>query len=351
MPASSVQPSGGPLLAVTVVAAAAAAAAYALRVLRRVERARARQRAVEFSASLREFLEHRLDRQALAAAADDAHPGAFWAALEELTSRGDGWLGLSRALAGCVHLEAERRALRDESPWRRELAARRLGVIFSPRSREALREALRVGPELVTAAAAAALARYRDLDTLRWLLAHPSAVARRPHRARVALLSAFGRGALPELAEALARGTGDAAMDRALIETLGLARYRDARQHVERRLRAGDAEQRIAAARALGRMEAEDCATGLMGALRDDVWQVRAQAAWALGRTRAELALLVLPARLTDPAWWVRRHAAYSLREFGVEGRRELEHIANGSPDPYARDMAREALEGWPLAA
>jgi len=78
---------------------------------------------------------------------------------------------------------------------------------------------------------------------------------------------------------------------------------------------------------------------------------VRAQAARALGRTRSGLAILALPARLTDPAWWVRRHAAYALREFGREGRRELERIAHGSPDPYARDMAREALEGWPDAA
>jgi len=153
------------------------------------------------------------------------------------------------------------------------------------------------------------------------------------------------------LTAALERGTGDPAMDRALVETLGLSGHRDARRVIERRLREGDAEQRIAAARALGRLEADDCATTLMGALQDEVWQVRAQAAWALGRTRAGIALLVLPARLTDPSWWVRRHAAYALREFGMEGRRELEHIAHGSPDPYARDMAREVLEGWPDVA
>jgi len=78
---------------------------------------------------------------------------------------------------------------------------------------------------------------------------------------------------------------------------------------------------------------------------------VRAQAAWALGRTRSGLAILALPARLTDPAWWVRRHAAYALREFGREGRRELERIAHGSSDPYARDMAREVLDRWSDAA
>ena len=56
-------------------------------------------------------------------------------------------------------------------------------------------------------------------------------------------------------------------------------------------------------------------------------------------------------ARLTDLASWVRRHAVYALREFGMEGRHELERIAHGSPDPYARDMTRELLEDWSAAA
>ena len=268
-----------------------------------------------------------------------------------MTTRGPGWLRLSRALADCPHLEHERRALREESPWRRELAARRLGLLFSSASRQALRAALPEGPELVTAAAARALARYRDPAALHWLLAHPGAVARRPHRLRVALLRAFGRRGLPAMAAALERGTGEAAMDRALIETLGLARHLAARHAIERRLREGDVEQRVAAARALGHMEAADCATSLIGALQDQAWPVRAQAARALGELRAEIALLALPARLTDPAWWVRRHAAHALREFGIEGRRELERIAARSPDRYARDMAREVLDAWPDAA
>jgi hypothetical protein len=328
-----------------------AGAGYTLRVLRRRERVRARQRVADLALSLREFLAHRLHAGVLAAEAAEAEPGTFWAALEDLASRGNGWLLLSRALAGAPQLAAERLALRDDSPWRRELAARRLALLFSPESRRALRAALPEGPGLVTAAAAAALARYHDLETLRWLLANPAALERRTHRARVTLLRTFGRRARTDLVAALQRGTGDAGMDRALIETLGLAGGFESHRAIERRLREGDAEQRVAAARALGRLQADDCATTLMGALQDEVWQVRAQAAWALGRTRAGIALLVLPARLTDPAWWVRRHAAYALREFGMEGRRELERVAHGSPDPYARDMAREVLEGWPDAA
>ena len=46
----------------------------------------------------------------------------------------------------------------------------------------------RPGPRPQTAAAAGALARYRDPEALRWLLANPHGVERRPHRQRVALL-------------------------------------------------------------------------------------------------------------------------------------------------------------------
>jgi len=337
--------------ALFIALAAITGAGYTLRFLQRRERGRTRGQVHDLARSLGGFLERRTPPYALAKEAAAAAPDIFWAALEDLASRRSNWLALSRALVDSPHCAAEREALLDKSPWRRELAARRLALLFSPESRRALRAALRDGPGLVTAAAAAALARYRDLEALRWLLANPATLERRPHRPRVALLLGFGRRALPDLTAALDRGTGDAAMDRALIEALGLAGCRDAHRSIERRLCDGDAEQRIAAARALGRMQADDSVTALMGALQDEAWQVRAQAAWALGRTRSDLAIQALPARLTDPAWWVRRHAAYALREFGMEGRRELERIAHGSPDPFARDMAREVLEGWPAAA
>jgi HEAT repeat protein len=336
---------------VLIALAAILGAGYTLRVLQRRERGRTRSYVHDLARSLCEFIEHRRPPHVLAKEAAATAPDVFWAALEDQVSRRSGWLALSRALVANPHFAAEREALLDKSPWRRELAARRLALLFSPESRSALRRALRDGPGLVTAAAAAALARYRDLEPLRWLLANPAALEQRPHRSRVTLLRGFGRRALPDLAEALDRGTGDTAMERALIEALGLAGCRDARRSIERRLREGDAEQRISAARALGRLRADDCVTTLMGALQDEAWQVRAQAAWALGRTRSDLAILALPARLTDPSWWVRRHAAYALREFGMKGRRELEGIARESSDPYARDMAREVLEGWPDAA
>jgi len=256
------------------------------------------------------------------------------------------WRALGRALARHPHVRAECAALAGDSPWRRELAARRLGFVRAPSTRRALWRVLDQGPEPLRLAAIRALGAHRDGTALRWVLAHPQAFVRRSPRAHVALLAAFGPAALPVLATAIEQGTGDPAMDRAAIECLGLGAHVAARFAVERRLRDPDMEVRVAAARALGRMRAEDCGRGLLNCLTDPAWQVRALACLALGHIRASVGLLALPARLTDSTWWVRRHAAWALAQLGDEGRAELTRIAAASPDPYARDMARAALEG-----
>jgi HEAT repeat protein len=73
---------------------------------------------------------------------------------------------------------------------------------------------------------------------------------------------------------------------------------------------------------------------------------VRAQAAWALGRVGATEAIAPLVAALPDRAWWVRHHAAYALAALGAEGRAALLGVTRQSSDPYARDIAEEALGG-----
>jgi HEAT repeat protein len=150
------------------------------------------------------------------------------------------------------------------------------------------------------------------------------------------------------LAAVLERGLDAVRMERAVIDTLGLGRYRPARAAVERRLRSGQLDLRVAAARALGRLETVESGTMLLAALKDEAWQVRAHAARALGQVQAPIAIPALATCLTDPAWWVRRHAAYALAELGEDGRRTLRDVSESSPDPYARDMAREALDGGP---
>ena len=320
--------------------------AWLVRSVRRRERETRRHGVAQLTRELRAFLRRGRSATSLAERVATAEPGAFWAALETLDARGRNRRELSRALVRCAHVADERRALRDESPWRRELAARRLGLLRSRNSRQALRRALARGPALVTLAAATALARDRDGRALRWLLAHPRALSRRTPRSLVTLMRAFGPGAWPLLTRALESERLDPALERAAIETLGLAGDRGASDVIERRLQDGDLELRIAAARALGRLRDRESVPALLVLLADPEWQARAHAAWALGQLRDLETVDALAERLTDRAWWVRRHAAYALDRLGARGRAALEWAAKRSPDPYARDMASEVLEG-----
>jgi hypothetical protein len=334
--------------AIAVVLALIALASYGVRALgrRRRRHLRGRHRAL-----VRAFLRHvdgEESAERVARSADSADEGCYWTALETLSVRlkRAQWLRLSRALAQSRHAAAERRALVDDSPWRRALAARRLSLLRSRASWRALRRAMVRGPEMVTLAAATALARFHDRRALRWILAHEGALKHRHRNALIALLRAFGRSGLPVMARALTRGIHNPRVELAVVDALGLGAYVQAREAIEARLAAGDLDLRAAAARALGQMQAIECATSLIAALRDPAWQVRAQAARALGRMRAPLAIHALAARLTDPSWWVRHHAAYALRDLGEDGQATLRHVIADSPDPYARDMAHEALTG-----
>ena len=337
----------GPL-SIAVILMTVVAALYLARALGRRQRRSERREGRSLLRDLRRYLRGEGSAETIARTAARAEPGAYWAALERL-SLGSyrGALGrLAVALEKNPHARLERRRLRDDSPWRRELAARRLGLLPSRLSRRALRRALQRGPELAALAAGMSLARARDLGALRWMLSHPQILARRSRRSLADLLAAFGQRGLPEIAAALERGLAHPTFELAAIDVLGQGRYRGARDRFERWLAEGTLEQRVAAARALGQLQAVECATSLLAALRDEAWQVRAQAARALGRVRAPIAVTALAARLTDPSWWVRRHAAYALGALGNDGQEALRRIAQTSPDPYARDMAREVLEG-----
>jgi HEAT repeat protein len=240
----------------------------------------------------------------------------------------------------------ERRLLAGSEPAaRRELAARRLALLPSARTRRVLRRALVRGPVGVSLAAARGLARHRDLGALRWLLQHPATLANRPLPALSGLLRAFGPGARAMLIAALEQGIPDTRLECACIDALGMSRCLSARGSIAQRLRGPHLELRVAAARALGRLGMGEAIPALVMALTDESWPVRAMAAQALGRLSATPAIEALSACVSDRTWWVRHHAAYALVCMGDEGRDALCELAARSDDRYAREMAREALD------
>lgn len=286
--------------------------------------------------------------RALRSLARDAAADSFWDAMEAiaLTLRRRERMQLARSLERNRHVRAERRALAGgDSPALRERAARRLALLPSPLHRAALRRALVRGPEAPRLAAARGLATLRDLEALKWLCAHPGALSSRPLPALAGLLRGFGPRARALLIRALDRGIPDTRFECAVLDALGATRCRSARERIEQRLAAGAVDSRVAAARALGRLGMGESIPALMAALGDGAWPVRAQSAHALGRLRAAPAVDAL-ARLTgDSAWWVRRHAAHALAAVGPEGQDALCEVILRSEDPFAREMAREALD------
>lgn len=336
-------------MAFAVVLGCITLAVFFARAYARRQRRRMRQQARDLARDFASFVDGRLAVHELREAVGDVDTGTFWSALEPFAARlpRPEWLKLSKALARNAHVSLEHRALRDDSPWRGELAARRLSLVRSQASRRALRRALVAGPEMLSHSCARALARYGDLRALQWLLEHPGRLGRRSTRQWLALLEAFGPAAFPCLMDGLRRvATEHPKVERAIIEALGHVGDQAAAPVIEKRLGADAIDMRVSAVRALGRMRAVHSVSGLIAALKDPAWQVRAQAAWALGRSRAPLAVYPLAGRLTDSAWWVRHHSAYALAELGEEGLAALDHAARTSEDRYARDIAKEVLGG-----
>jgi hypothetical protein len=344
MPSSASNPTPA-LLAIFALAAILASAVLLARFVSRRERRSKRAGGLALRRALRDVARGRLDAESLREFAAACDRETFWSALEAGARTPHLRRGVARVLAATEHVDDERRALRDDSSWRRELAARRLGLVRSRRTRSSLRRAMVRGPEWVTVAAALSLARQRDLAALRWLLAHPQRLAKRTARTRIAVLRAFGRRGRTLLTEALAAGPRDPALERAILDALDSEAAPGALTHIRARLAHHDPELRTAAARALGRIGDAGAGDALLAALADSEWPVRAQAARSLGGIGDARAVPALAACLTDRAWWVRRHAAYALAALGEAGRAELERAVSESPDRYAREMADEALE------
>jgi len=319
-----------------------------VRASQRDQRRRALTRAGELFRLLSGRVSGHVGERDLRRAAARAGHDSFWDALEAIaaTLRMRERRELASALQKSGHLAHERRVLAgDELSARRELAARRLGLLPDRRARQVLRRALVRGPESVRLAAARALARHRDLRALRWLLEHPDSLSHRSLPAIAGLLRSFGPGARAMLIAALERGLPDTRLQCACLDTLGLACCHSARGSITARLQSPHLELRVAAARALGRLGMGEAIPALAMALTDDCWPVRAMAAQALGRLNASPAVDALAECVSDRAWWVRHHAAYALAAIGGDGHDALCDLAVRSDDRYAREMARDALE------
>ena len=105
-----------------------------------------------------------------------------------------------------------------------------------------------------------------------------------------------------------------------------------------------DAETRSLAAAVLGAVGGAVALERLAELLKDPDADVRAEAARGLGRLGEWPVGPALALRLGDRSWRVRREAGIALRSIGAPGLLLLRR-ALGADDPFAVDMARQALD------
>ena len=185
-----------------------------------------------------------------------APAAVVWGALERFADNiaGEEWARLSWELEDLRHVARERRALVRASPWRRSIAARRLGMLDQPGNREALHQSLDRNPPSVRLRVLLSLARLRERSGLRWLLAHPEALEGAAPTIAVAVLKRYGQGFADAIRPALLRSDPRGALVVAAAEVLGLWRDGASRGSLECLLGSQGLEERIAAARALGHL-------------------------------------------------------------------------------------------------
>ena len=83
-----------------------------------------------------------------------------------------------------------------------------------------------------------------------------------------------------------------------------------------------------------------DTVRTFLGDLR---WQVRVQAAAALGRVGTADDEPRLAGMLGDPEWWVRYRAAHALAALLADAPERLDRLQQEHPNPFARDILRQA--------
>ncbi|HEY6100413.1 MAG TPA: hypothetical protein VIW03_13335, partial [Anaeromyxobacter sp.] len=130
------------VIVAALIGAAAAAPLYLFRSLQRRDRRQRRERLGGLHVTLRDFLAGDASPARLRREVRATDPELFWQAVELVPLDRGERRRLGHLLERSRPAALERRALRSDSPGRREVAAWRLGMLDSRSSRRALRRAL-----------------------------------------------------------------------------------------------------------------------------------------------------------------------------------------------------------------
>jgi len=235
--------------------------------------------------------------------------------------------------------------LHSRSSWKRAVAARLLGEMPSPRTRDLLLVAARDGDPAVSFAAALGLLKRREPGMA--VTVYDALEDREdwtPGQIKELLIQG-GTPLAAHLHARLGRPGLSEARTKIIIDLLGHLRYLPAAAAMISLLRGHPSpETRISLLRALGRLEAIESLPDVLADLRHPDWVVRSQAALALGRLGDPAAVSALFVALNDGSYWVRYNAAIALSRLGRPGQKVLLGVARSGGT--VATLAQEVLMG-----
>jgi HEAT repeat protein len=282
------------------------------------------------------------------------HPQTVeWQAIEELL------LGLMEELSGeergkvtkvfeqLSYVDFYLQEFKVDIPWRRTVAAERLGLMRSPRAIPGLLKALEDQDRGVRQIALRVLGQIRDPQALKELV-NKLERATVPdkglsRRLVMAALVPYGEAAVTLLTHKLSDPSD--AVRTLVAEILGEIASPQSLGVLIKSLEDPSPEVRSRTAYALGQIRHPLAVKPLVAALSDPFWYVRLQAARSLGRLESPQAIYELSLRLTDSHAQVRSAAAEALIKIGPLALQVLTIYVLYTRDRYAREQVSKVLQ------
>jgi hypothetical protein len=233
--------------------------------------------------------------------------------------------------------------LRSRLVARRLRATRLIGLFAASAERALLVDLLRDKP-IVRLAAANALARVPDKESLALVFEAFEKDSGPDIHAYTNIIFGAGERIEPLVRDSLSKVQSAEKLS-LLLELVGAIPLRSLSSVLPGYARHPEKEVRIKVAKALASLRSPDSYGTLLELAADKEWEVQAQALRGLGKLKDPAALEVLSKGLFSPAWHVRWNAREGLLDLGPEGVRRLEEVAGQTADRFAADMASMALE------
>jgi hypothetical protein len=258
---------------------------------------------------------------------------------------------LKMIIPGTHLLTWMRKVANDRSNKRFPLVARAVTLFQIGELRESMLRHLSSPRDLHRINAAYAVARIAHPDDIEQLTSILEELVETRRDLVFVILSAFGQENPKRFVDYLANDSANHPPMRViLIEIVGSLRLVEAGPVIFQFLKTSKHPQLVVPSLlAAGELQLPEAHEIIHLWITDDNEAVRGAAAWALGRLHVAADADVLASLLEDRSWQVRLNAAAALTELGEKGYQHLRQVAEASPDPYARDMAQNALNNMRL--